>query len=521
MSEKNTNFLKGTISLSLSVVLTKVLGVAFKVPLSYILSDEGMGYFNTAYAIYGFFYILCTAGVPKSLTLLLAGHRAGSDSNVTEEEILRCSLRLFFKIGLFSSLLNIICAPVFASFVGNSKACYSIIAVAPSILFVSLGGVLRGYLTSSEKLTAIAVSQLIEGLIKLFLGLALSMIGVRIGASINVISALAILGITVGSIISFVYMLYKANFLKIGYNRRQNRFFDRKSIAGKILKNSLPIALSSSLLNLSSTLDLAIIIKRLVASGMSEAYANSIYGNYTTLAVPMFTLVISVLAPISTSFMPRLSALDIQEDKKAFSDNFNQLLNITLLISVPASLALYYYSFDLLDVLFSVNSSAIGAELLICLSMGIPLLSTLTVVNTALESKGKILTTVISLIIGAIIKIIASYSLIDTTFGIIGAPLGTVLSYFVSLTVSLIALELSGVKTRAVFKLISLYFVGLLCFYIPYNTMYSVGIFSSSFVTMAVSIAVSMAVYSLAILVVYTVATKKSDSKCTKKYINN
>ena len=68
--KENRTFFKGAMSLSLSVILTKILGVAFKVPLSYILTDEGMGYFNTAYAIYGLFYILCTAGVPKSLMLV-------------------------------------------------------------------------------------------------------------------------------------------------------------------------------------------------------------------------------------------------------------------------------------------------------------------------------------------------------------------------------------------------------------------------------------------------------------------
>ena len=87
--ERNVAFLKGTMALSVAVIITKVLGVAFKVPLSYVLGDEGMGYFNTAYAIYGLFYILCTAGVPKSLTLVLAENRNGKPSNDTDMEILK------------------------------------------------------------------------------------------------------------------------------------------------------------------------------------------------------------------------------------------------------------------------------------------------------------------------------------------------------------------------------------------------------------------------------------------------
>ena len=326
MSSKSNNvFLKGTISLSISVIITKILGVSFKVPLSYVLGDEGMGYFNTAYAIYGLFYILCTAGVPKSLMLVLAENRAGKDIK-NDYEVLNCGLKLFAKIGVFATLLNIICAPAFARLVGNDKACLSIIAVAPSIFFVSLCGILRGYLNSNEKLTVIAVSQMIEGGIKLALGLALSFIGVKAGAPIYVISSLAILGITVGSIVSFIYMYIASYCYKTGVKHRQNINFNRQNINKKILKNALPIALSASLLNLSSTLDLTIIIKRLTESGVSEKNANAIYGNYTTLAVPMFNLVISVLAPIATSYMPRLSLLHIKADHKEFSNLLNRML---------------------------------------------------------------------------------------------------------------------------------------------------------------------------------------------------
>ena len=141
---------------------------------------------------------------------------------------------------------------------------------------------------------------------------------------------------------------------------------------------------------------------------MSEEYASAIYGNYTTLAVPMFTLVISVLAPIATSYMPRLSALHLGADKEEFTESVNKLLYVTLFISVPASLAFYFYSFDLLDVIFSLQSSATGADMLTALSLGLCLLSALTVVNTALESQGKIFATVLSLLLGCVVKLFVS-----------------------------------------------------------------------------------------------------------------
>ena len=505
MKDKGKNeFLKGTVTLSVSVIITKILGVAFKVPLSYVLGDEGMGYFNTAYAIYGLFYILCTAGVPKSMTIVLASYRGSSSGRESDGDVLRTGLSLFAKIGAFSTLLNIVCAPAFALAVGNRSACASIIAVAPSILFVSLSGVLRGYLNSSERLFEIAVSQLAEGAIKLLLGLSLALLGVRLGASVSTVSALAIIGITVGSIISCLYMMVVVFCKNTNIKTRQNGAFERKSITGRILKNALPIAFSSALLNLCSTLDLTIIIKRLVASGMSEIHANAIYGNYTTLAVPMFNLVIAVLAPIATSYMPRLSALHHAGDTKALSEAVNRLLLITLIISVPASLSFYFYSFDLLDVLFSLQSSAVGAELLVVLSLALPMLSGLTVVNTALESQGRISATVISLASGCAVKLAVSYVTIGTErVGVLGAPLGTVVSYAVSLAVSLLFLDRRGVKTRAVGKIFGLYLLGLAAFYPPYRLIYSRSPAPSSFLDMFISLAVSLAAFSLLLPLLY------------------
>ena len=60
----------GALSLTLSNLTVKILGLIYKIPLSYLLTDEGMGYFNSAYTVFGLFYLLCTAGVPKGVMIL-------------------------------------------------------------------------------------------------------------------------------------------------------------------------------------------------------------------------------------------------------------------------------------------------------------------------------------------------------------------------------------------------------------------------------------------------------------------
>ena len=260
-----------------------------------------------------------------------------------------------------------------------------------------------------------------------------------------------------------------------------------------------------------------IIIKRLTESGISESYANSLYGNYTTLAVPMFNLVVSVLAPVATAYMPKLSQSSIIKNREDFLRQANQLLFITIIVSVPASLSFYFYSFDLLDVLFTPQSSALGAEMLIILSTGLSLFTVLTVVNTVLESSGRVIITVVSLLAGSAVKLVSGYMLIgNTSVGIIGAPLGTVISYFVSLIISLAALETGGTKLHAILKLFGMTLIGIIAFYPPYKLIYSVNLFNVSFISMAFSIAVSCIAYISVIFIVHLLATKGTVFKMHK-----
>ena len=66
--KKTLGFLGGAIWLTVSALILKAIGLVYTVPLSYMIGDEGMGYFNSAYTIYTLFYIISTAGIPKSIS---------------------------------------------------------------------------------------------------------------------------------------------------------------------------------------------------------------------------------------------------------------------------------------------------------------------------------------------------------------------------------------------------------------------------------------------------------------------
>ncbi len=444
-----SGILGGTLSLTVSTVIVKLLGVLYKIPLANLLGDEGMGYFNSAYTVYAFFYLLCTAGVPKAVMILVSESKARG-GGINERSILNFAQRAFFILGIITTVAFIFLSKPLAAAIGNEQSALTMMAIAPSIVFISLAGVMRGYLSANLKLSSIAVSQIAEGAGKLAFGLVFARIAIKNQLSMSSVSAFTILGVTLGAIFGLIYLYVAARDVKISRCEKQKLTrLDKKSLRKRIFSISVPITVSAAVMSITNVIDLGLIMRRLVENGYTELHATSLYGNYTTLAVPMFNLVISLITPISIAFLPMLTREAVREDKKGFVRVYESTINFTAILSAPLMIGITIYSREILTLLFAEGDIDTGAPLLCLLSPAIFFATALLAVNSALEAKGGVRVPVISMAIGSAVKILVSYCLLgNSSFGISGAPIGTVASYAVALFVSLIiAYRRYGLKT--------------------------------------------------------------------------
>jgi len=202
---------------------------------------------------------------------------------------------------------------------------------------------------------------------------------------------------------------------------------------------SAPITLSAALMSLSGIIDLFLIINRLQSIGYTASEATALYGNYTTLAISMFNLAISIITPISVSFMPSLARSRTEENDFNFCSGLRSALEFSALVSAPIVIGFMVYAREILAFLFNEPMAQSGAPLLIVISPAISFMSIILVLNSALEAMGRPGLAMVSMLIGAITKVIVSGILIGKPeFGICGAPIGTVISYAVSALISLI-----------------------------------------------------------------------------------
>lgn len=493
------SLMSGALALSISAVIVKIIGVIYKVPLTYMLGDTGMGYFNSAYTIYGFFHVIASAGVPKAVAILTAeANTAGRKGEA--REIYRRMLQVFFMLGSVLTLVFVALAKPLAVLVGNNKAYITMLAIAPSIVFIAISGVSRGYLNGHSRLAPIAISQLVESVAKLVLGLIFAYIGIHLSLPISIVSALTILGITLGSFFSMIYLYISSFSQNVAEKQGQKLHLQTKKLIPRMLKIALPITLSASVLSLSNIIDLGLIMRGLRNIGYTEEAAGALYGNYTTLAVPMLNLVVSVLSPISVALLPRLVEDNASRDTNAFNIHFLSGMKATMLLAVPCAFAFFLYPFDLLDILFDSTAAAVGAPTLMLIAPSVLFLPYLTMLNTALEAEGMAVKSTLALFVGAIAKSIVTLLLLPR-IGIYAAPIGTALSYLVSIIISssfLRSLSLGSPFSSLLLDIVTC----TLVFLPPYLLIYATGAIGTGEVAAIVSLIISFILYFVVIWVI-------------------
>lgn len=445
-------FMSGVLVLSLSTVIVKVIGLAYKIPMISYLGAEGMGYFNSAYEIYAMLCVIATAGLPVALSLLISANRQSGFWGAVRR-IDRSATLVFLSLGTIGTIFLLSFAKPIAQAIGNEEAFFCILAIAPALLFVCISSAVRGYFQGFHHMLPTAISQLIEAFGKLIFGIWFAALALRQGRSIPVAAASAILGLSLGTLLSAVYLLGKKRiFRKTQRGDYSVSASDKKSDGTKtLLRIAFPITLSAAILSVTRLVDMALIMRRLQTIGYSVSEVNEIYGAYTTLAVPVFSLLPSLIAPISMALVPQLSAAIARRSTEDQAELADRSIRLTILLAMPASMGVTVYASPILNLLFSREQEAIriAAPLLSILGLSILFSGLITTTNAILQSYRKTIKPIVSMSIGAMVKILFAYFLIgNPSVGVFGAPISTL---FCDLTVTCLNLRFLGMeipKTR-------------------------------------------------------------------------
>jgi stage V sporulation protein B len=422
-------FVSGVAVLTAATVLVKLIGVLYKIPMLKLLGEDGMGYFNSAYEIYTFFYIIASTGLPVAVSILVA-QNAERGSRKNAKRIFGVSLALLSALGAAGTAVLYIGADAFGEMIGNSGAAASVRAIAPMAFFVCVSGAVRGYFQGRQNMTPTAVSQIIEAVGKLFPGFLFALLAIRSGSDIESAAAYATVGISLGFGAAMLYLLVSK--MLCAESTEPSVAIPTEESKGYIFKRlvaiALPITVSSAVLSMTRVVDLVMILRRLQSIGYTEEAANSIYGSYSTLAVSMFNLPASLVTPIALTLVPLLASAINGGNKTKEANTVNASFKLCGMIIIPSSLGLSVFSRPILSLVFGEETAAvsIASPLLSVLAISVFFSCLITVSNAVLQAYGNERKPIVSMTCGAVVKIFLSYALIGApTINAYGAPLST------------------------------------------------------------------------------------------------
>lgn len=429
---KGQNYLHGAAILTAGVIIMKILGFIYKVPIGNIIGDDGYSMFLATYNVYNVFLTLATAGLPIALSRLISEANAEGRA-LQARRTFSVAWMSFFVIGLICSLIMFIFPEQIATgILHNPPAEMSIRAMSPAVLLVCLVSAYRGYCQGYGNMIPTTVGQVLEVLAKVIVGLILATIIMKAGKGKAAGSAGAIFGVTVGSLAALIYMwIYKKRRYPYETPERNDVPDSHKKIFKHFMRIGIPIALGSCVLALLNLLDSSLCMGRLQdAAGFSLNDAQILYGVYGK-AQTLFNLPAAIITPLTISVVPAIAAAIVKGENDSATKISEDSMRIATVLCLPMGVGLAVLSEPIMKVIYP-GSHASGPVLLAIMGLAAFFVCIVLMENAILQASGKEILPMYTMIAGGLVKIAVNWFLVaNPDINIYGAPIGTLVSYLV------------------------------------------------------------------------------------------
>ena len=474
---KKQTFLQGTAVLAMATVLVKLMGFLFKVPLNNIIGEDGFGYFNTAYDVYNVLLMISTTGLPVAMSRMISqAQTLGNHAQI--KRIYRTSLYVFLTIGMVGSLgMLFFCRQLSVMVTTNENSWAAIAALSPCVLLICIVSAHRGFFQGQSNMTPTSVSQIFEAVTRLVVGLGLAWLVMKLTGKayvrmqgivlapgetaqdygdITLAAGGAILGVTLGSLISVVYLHHKFRqsnqILSLGGGTAKST----RSTMKELLSIAVPITLGSAGLQIINLFDTMIYMRRLTgALQWTEKMADSAKGVYN-FCQTVFALPCSFIPTITIAVIPAITASLTRKDLAEAKATSESSVRTMALIAMPCAAGLFVMAEPVIRLLCSTYTEdkiQLAATMLAILGLTVIFNSLVLLLNAIMQAHGDVVTPVVNMLIGGIIKIIVNYILVgQPNLNIVGAPIGTFICYISITALDLIAMKRHISARPAIFK---------------------------------------------------------------------
>ena len=488
MTKAQKSFLGGAAILAGAGLVVKIIGAIFRIPLFNIVGSEGMGIYQFAYPIYVFLLVASTAGIPVAVSKMVSADISlGKYQNA--HKIFTTAMKFLIGLGLVTSILLFAGSGLISRLQGNEKTLGALQAIAPSLFFVSVISAYRGYFQGMQSMAPTALSQIVEQLGKLAIGLSLAATWISQGPRYGAIGAL--IGVTASEVMALVlligiYMGKRREIMGRVHASQESGTETSKKILVKIIKIAIPVTIGASVMSLVAFIDQIIVVNRLVpildqiqgipynmdtliessknmgkhiSHNLSLAQAaiqhtdvfaqfkadlaTELYGIMAGACNTLVNFPAFISLALGMSLVPAISKAATVNDRKGVARTASTGVRLTLLLGLPSAVGLIVLAEPIIRVLYGRSmaewEALYGGWILSLLAVGVIFLTLIQSMTAILQGAGKVMLPVRNLLIGAVFKVVITYVLVGTAaWNIRGAAMGTVACYAVAAILDLI-----------------------------------------------------------------------------------
>lgn len=432
-------FLKGAAILGIAGILVKVMGVFFRLPLTNWIGAEGISYYSSVYPIYVFFLTLSTAGIPVAISKMVS-ERVVVKNYGGAHKVFHTSLWLMAAFG-FASFMMVHFGAGFIeeTVLKNPGTSLSLQAIAPSLFFVPIMSAYRGYFQGRQNMNPTALSQFFEQLFRVVVGLSLAYYLIPTG--LEATNAGATFGCTAGAVAGLVVVIgiYLLNLpaitSKIHRNKSNERLESTATIIKRLLVIAVPITIGASILPLMETIDSAVVMRRLQASGWSLVESKVLWGRLGGYCNSLIGLPQAFTQAVVMSLVPAIAAGFSLGNLNDVKETSKLGMRTAMLISFPCAVGMFSLAEPILHLLYPSQLAEATASVptLRIMCIGIIFMSALQTLTGALQGVDRQTIPVRNLAIGSLVKLVLTYVLVGLRpINVNGGPIGTIVAYVIA-----------------------------------------------------------------------------------------
>ena len=504
-AQKKQNFLQGTALLAMATAIVKIIGAIYKIPLNAIIGKQGFSYYSTAYEIYNVLLMISTAGLPVAMSRMISQASALGHYNQVRR-IFKTSRTIFLGLGITGTLLMTLFCRQLAAFQNQPDAWAAIGCLGPCVLLICIMSTFRGFFQGQSNMLPTSVSQVIEAVVKLVIGMAAALTILHFTKDVSLAAGGAILGVTASCMISalFLYSCFRKSFTDLPESSEAADSFGHT--AKRLLAIAIPITIGSAGLQILTMLETKIYMGQLLALGNTQLEADTMKGIYN-MSQTIYNMPCAFITPITISIIPAITNQLTLLNHAGARSTEESAARVTGLICMPCAFGLATLAGPVTALLGGYTGADLELSTSLMTIMGFNIIFNAVVLltNAMMQAHGHAVVPVVNMLIAGVMKLAVVYTLTgNPNIGIMGAPIGTMLCFLCITVLNLLSMRRVIADPPAVVKnLVRPFCAAAIMGAIVYGALYllrTLGI-TSRLILCGLPIMVGVVVYVVAVVV--------------------